>query len=87
MKVYDQDSFTEIEIFPIELLKDTKNREPNQILQVRKDINENYIAVVTGKNLIMDEVRYNQLFVFKKSAKGYLVRYLLQKRLKLLDCL
>ena len=32
MKIYDQNTFTEIEVFPIELLKDTKNREPNQVL-------------------------------------------------------
>ena len=39
---------------PISLLK-TETREPNQIIAIRKSIDDRYVACISGKNLIMKQ--------------------------------
>ena len=56
--MYNIDDYTYIDEVPIKLLK-ADTREPNQILQMVKDSNEQYLAVITGKKLIMNEVKTN----------------------------
>ena len=50
---------------PISLLK-ADTREPNQVIAMAKSANEDYIAVISGKILIMNEQKTNQLFIFHK---------------------
>lgn len=50
---------------PISLLK-ADTREPNQIIAMAKSQDEEYLAVISGKILIMNEQKTNQLFIFKK---------------------
>jgi hypothetical protein len=38
----------------IPLLK-TESREPNEIIGIQKSEDEQYLAIISGKNLIMDE--------------------------------
>jgi hypothetical protein len=53
----------------ITLLESTE-REPNEVLTIQTCQNEEYLAVLTGKNLIMQEQKLNQIFVFKKRYNG-----------------
>ena len=41
-------------------------REPNEILAMQKCGDEKYLAVITGKNLIMAQQKFNQLYLFKR---------------------
>lgn len=50
--LYDSKTFQCIGEMPITLLK-TEAREPNQIISLVKSRNEEYIACISGKNLIM----------------------------------
>lgn len=50
---------------PISLLK-ADTREPNQVIAMAKSQDEEYLAVISGKILIMNEQKTNQLFIFKK---------------------
>ena len=63
--MYDADSYTFIDEVPIKLLE-ADTREPNQIIAMVKSPDEEWLAVVTGKKLIMNEVKTNQLFIFKR---------------------
>ena len=47
-----------------------------------KSLDESYLAVVSGKNLVMKQQKVNQLFVFKKDPKG---DFNLHKRVVLKD--
>jgi hypothetical protein len=47
------------------LLEDTQAREPNEIIAIQKCQNDEYIAVISGKRLIGNEEKINQLFVFR----------------------
>lgn len=47
-------------------LLETESREPNEIIGICLSKCEYYVAVVTGKNLVMKEQKQNQLFIFKK---------------------
>lgn len=47
-----------------------------------KSLDESYLAVVSGKNLVMKQQKVNQLFVFKKDNRG---EFLLHKRVVLKD--
>ena len=68
-KVYmlNSKTFKEFGQIPITLLK-TETREPNQIIAMRKSMDENFIAIMSGKNLIKKEQKINQLFIFKKKV-------------------
>jgi hypothetical protein len=37
----------------------SESREPNQIIALKKSSNEEFIAVISGKKLIMDEIKAN----------------------------
>lgn len=46
------------------------SREPNEIIGIQKSKDEQYIAVCSGKNLVMNEQKQNQLFIYiKKKAR------------------
>ena len=80
-------TLTQIGYLPIPLL-DSETREPNQIIGLQKSEDENYIAVVSGKNLVMDVQKQNQLFIFKKKrAKIAMTQdeFVLHKRIVVKD--
>jgi len=52
--LYDSRSFTEIDSIPITLLK-ADTREPNQVIAIKKCQDEEYLAIISGKILIMNE--------------------------------
>lgn len=43
-------------------------REQNEIICMQKSDCEKYLAVIAGKNLVMNEQKHNQLFIFTKSS-------------------
>ena len=47
-------TFREKGKIPIPLLK-TESREPNEIIGIAKSPDEKFLALITGKNLIMEE--------------------------------
>ena len=63
--LYDSNTFQQVGQLPIELLK-TTTREPNQIISIRKSHDDQFIACISGKNLIMKQQKANQLFIFQK---------------------
>ena len=63
--MYDCLSFKLCGSIPITLLP-TETREPNEIIGMEKSPCENWLAVVSGKNLVMNEQKQNQLFIFKR---------------------
>jgi hypothetical protein len=79
--IINADSFKKVGEIPITLLK-TETREPNQILAMAKSLDESYLAVVSGKNLVMKQQKVNQLFVFRKDDQG---DFQLNKRVVLKD--
>ena len=63
--MYDCDSFKAVGEIAIPLME-TQTRERNEIVGIQKSQDENYLAVITGKNLILDEQKQNELFVFRR---------------------
>ena len=63
--MYDSRTFKEVSKIPIALLK-TETREPNQVIAMQKCQDEEYLAIISGKILIMNEQKTNQLFIFKR---------------------
>jgi hypothetical protein len=82
--LYDNRNFKLVKTIPIPLLK-TESREPNEIIGIQKSECENFIAVISGKNLIMNEQMQNQLFIFKRSniydTKNFTDLFRLHKRI------
>ena len=67
IKFYDIDTYVEMKNSMITIpLLESQTREPNEIIGLAKDVNENYLAIISGKNLIMDQQKPNQLFIFKR---------------------
>ena len=69
IKFYDVDTFNEIQEceLTIPLLdKGEDEREPNEIISMQMSDNEQILAVISGKNLIMKEQKPNQLFLYKR---------------------
>lgn len=64
---YDVDTYDELinARIQIPLLK-SETREKNQIIGMQKDPEENFLAIISGKNLILSEQKPNQLFIFKR---------------------
>jgi hypothetical protein len=58
IKIYDSANFKQIGALDITLLE-SKEREPNEVLTIQKCQNEEYLAVLSGKNLIMQEQKLN----------------------------
>jgi hypothetical protein len=50
----DSDNFQVVGQIPITLLK-TETREPNEIIGMQKSKCENYVAIISGKNLVKNE--------------------------------
>ena len=63
--IFDSDNYKELGHLDITLLK-SEEREPNEILAMQKCQNEEYLAVITGKNLIMNQQKFNQLYIFRR---------------------
>lgn len=64
---YDINTFKEIVDCRIQVpLLPSTTREPNQVISMQRSKCENFLAVITGKNLIMNEQKPNQIFVFKR---------------------
>ena len=64
--VYDNKNFKHVKTIPIPLLQ-TVSREPNEIIGMEKSHCEDFLAVITGKKLIMKDKKLNQLFIFKRN--------------------
>lgn len=54
VKIYDVDTLKEIGDISIELLKG-ETREPNMVLGLKKSDDEEWVAIISGRNLIMNE--------------------------------
>ena len=52
-------------VIPIKL-SDSLTRERTEILGIQKSKDENWLAVTSGKNLIMNEQKHIQLIIFKR---------------------
>jgi len=62
--VHDSNHFNQINTIPIKLMV-TETREPNQVIGMTKSKCEKWLAVISGKNLIMNGQAQNQLFILK----------------------
>jgi hypothetical protein len=51
--MYSSGKFEELDRVPIKLLESV-SREPNEVICMQKSEDENYLAVISGKNLIMN---------------------------------
>ena len=84
---YDNETYEEVGNIPITLLK-TETREPNEVIGMVASADEEMVAVISGKNLVMDEQKQNQLFVFKKIKAPDIFSYddfVLHKRIVVKD--
>ena len=63
--VYDSSTLKECGEIPIELLAGN-SREPNQVIGIQKSSDENWLGIISGKNLVMNEQMQNQLFIMKR---------------------
>jgi hypothetical protein len=71
IRFFDIDTFEEIHDCQITIpLLVSKEREPNEIISMQMSREEQMLAVISGKNLIMNEQKPNQLFIFKR-VKNY----------------
>lgn len=52
--MFDTDTFQVCGEIPIKLL-DSQTRERTEILGIQKSKDENWLAIITGKNLVMNE--------------------------------
>mmetsp|Transcript_2678 Transcript_2678/g.4195 ORF Transcript_2678/g.4195 Transcript_2678/m.4195 type:complete len:267 (-) Transcript_2678:214-1014(-) len=72
--MYDTMTFEPFNEVPINLLK-ADTREPNQVIAMVKDLHEQYLGVISGKFLIKNEQKINQLFIFEREASNDLGRH------------
>jgi hypothetical protein len=70
--IYDNSDFSIKGKIPITLLK-TETREPNEIIGICKSKDENWLAVISGKNLVMNQQKQNQLFIFTRSNDNFVL--------------
>ena len=63
--MYDSDTFQERGRIPIKLLV-AEGREPNEVIGMTASKDENWLAIISGKNLVMNMQGQNQLFIFKR---------------------
>lgn len=61
------------------------SREPNEIISMMLSHNEDHLAVISGKNLIMTETYPNQLFIFKRMRVEDVDKFELFKRIVIRD--
>lgn len=69
VKIYDTDNYLECGELEIKLLP-TETREPNEIISLQCCQSDEYLAIISGKNLIMNEQKPNQLFVYRRQPDG-----------------
>ena len=70
VKFYNIDTFKEIEECKIKIRlipKKDDERERNEIITMQISSCQKMLAIISGKNLIMNEQRTNQLFIFKRT--------------------
>jgi len=84
IEFYDIDTYKEIAECELRIpLLETEGREPNEIISMQVSQNKQILAVITGKNLIMDEQKPNQLFLFQRvknlNAEGSMDKFVLLK--------
>lgn len=85
--MFDSTTFKQCGEIPIQLL-DSDTREPNEVIGLQKTQCENWLAIISGKNLIRNEQKQNQLFIFKRVAATDKLSYdtfTLHKRIILKD--
>lgn len=85
--LYDNEEYNEVGKIPITLLK-TETREPNEVIGMQKSADEELIGIISGKNLVMDQQKQNQLFIFiKKKARNTFEydEFVLHKRIVIKD--
>lgn len=75
--MYDANTYEEKGELAIKLLP-SETREPNEIIAMAKCQNDEYLAVISGKNLIGAEQKINQLFVFRKKVENGQVNFVQQ---------
>jgi hypothetical protein len=63
--MYDNETYIDCGRIPITLLESV-TRESNQVIGIQKSQCEQFLAIISGKNLVMDEQKQNQLFIMKK---------------------
>ena len=84
---YDNETYAKVGNIPITLLI-SETREPNEVIGMQKSTDENWLAIISGKNLVMDEQKQNQLFIYKKKKSNNLFEYdefVLHKRIVVKD--
>ena len=68
---------------PLKLFK-SETRETVQVLSLVKSIDEDYVALISGRKLIKDQKALNQIFIFKRSFQAgnpeSIYQYSLHKR-------
>ena len=52
--MYDSEEFEKYDSIEVNLME-TDSREPNQVISMQKSIDEETIAIITGKKLMMNE--------------------------------
>ena len=70
----NSETYEEYEQFPIALIK-SETREPSQVISMQKSECETFVAVISGKILIMNQQFCNQLFIFKKTSGAKYEQY------------
>jgi len=84
---YDNETYAKVGNIPITLLI-SETREPNEVIGMQKSTDEKWLAIISGKNLVMDEQKQNQLFIYKKKKSNNLFEYdefVLHKRIVVKD--
>ena len=71
VKFYNVDTYQEIEeaLITIPLIP-SKTREAAEIIGMQKSKNEEVLAIISGKNLVMAEQFANQLFIYRRVKGG-----------------
>lgn len=70
IEVYSSTTFQKKGMIPIKLLP-SEGREANQIIAMQVSPDEQYLAVFSGKNLIMKQQKVNQMFIYKKMGDEF----------------
>lgn len=85
--IYDSLTFRVCGRIPISLLTSV-DREPNEIIGMNVSKCEDWLGIISGKNLVMNAQKQNQLFIFKKvyaKKKSDTDSFILEKRIMVKD--
>ena len=72
--MFDSYTYKQCGEIPIQLL-DNNTREPNQVIGLQKSKCENWLAIISGKLLIQEKQKQNQLFIFKREKSADALSY------------